>query len=98
LNSEKLAIRLTFNKQNSGGIDKLNAFLNFHKLNLPQMISFLRNLQSLRSTGVAHRKGVNYEKVKKSFDIGKKDLPVIFEDILIKCIWVLNTLENRFLK
>lgn len=98
LNSEKLVSGLTTNKQNPGSIDKLMAFLNSHELTFPQMISFLRHLQSLRSTGVAHRKGGNYQKVKKFFDIDKKDLPAVFEDILIKCIRVLNTLENRFLK
>jgi hypothetical protein len=98
LNSGKLSIGPTINKENPGKIDKLDAFLKSHGLNLPEMISFLRNLQSLRSTGVAHRKGDNYEKVKKFFDIGKKDLPVIFEDILIKCVWVLNTMENKFFK
>ena len=61
------------------------------------MIEFFRNLQALRSTGVAHRKGGNYEKVKKFFSIGNKNLPAVFEDILIKCIWTLNTLENRFM-
>jgi len=72
LNSEKLSIRPAINKENPGKIDKLDAFLKSHGLNLPEMISFLRNLQSLRSTGVAHLKGGNYQKVKKFFDIDKK--------------------------
>jgi len=98
LNDKKLIEGLTLNKQDVNRIDKLNAFLNFHGFNSPAMISFLRNLQSLRSSGVAHRKGNKYEKAKKFFGIGQKDLPTIFEDILIKCIWILNTLENKFLK
>ncbi|MGC9001275.1 hypothetical protein [Caldisericum sp.] len=98
LNGKDLAEGITIEKENPGSIDKLEAFLNSQGLSAPDMITFLRNLQSLRSTGVAHRKGKNYEKVKKFFDIGKKDLSTIFEDILIKCIWILNTLENNFLK
>jgi hypothetical protein len=98
LNSEKLSIGLTINKEKPGSIDKLEAFLKSHGLNLPKMISFLRNLQSLRSHGIAHRKGKDYQKIKKYFEIDKKDLSVVFEDILIKCIWILNTLENKFLK
>ena len=98
LNGKDLTKGITIKKQNLGNIDKLEAFLNSQRLYVPQMITFLRNLQSLRSTGVAHRKGSNYEKVKKFFDIGKKDLSLIFEDILIKCVYILNTLENRLLK
>jgi hypothetical protein len=58
----------------------------------------LRNLQDLRSAGVAHLKGTRYEKVKKEFSIGQKDLPQVFDDILIKCIRTLNTLETHFIK
>lgn len=98
LNGKDLTKGITVRKQNPGSIDKLEAFLNSQRLCMPQMITFLRNLQTLRSTGIAHRKGSNYEKIKKFFGIGKKDLPVVFEDILINCICVLNTLDNRFLK
>jgi hypothetical protein len=98
LNGKNLTKGITVEKQNPGSIDKLEAFLSSQRLSAPQMITFLRNLQTLRSTGVAHRKGSRYEKVKKLFDIGKKDLSLIFEDILIKCVLTLNTLESHFLK
>lgn len=98
LNGKALANGLTIEKQNPGSIDKFEAFLISQRLSFPQMISFLKNLQALRSTGIAHRKGDNYEKVKIFFDIDKKDFPTVFDDILIKCIWVLNTLENSLFK
>jgi len=96
LNEKELEKGLTISKENPRGIDKLEEFLVADGFSVPKMIEFFRNLQALRSTGVAHRKGGNYEKIKKFFNIDNKDLPTVFEDILIKSIWILNTLENRF--
>lgn len=97
LNEGELGKGISIGKENPRGIDKLEAYLNNQAFLVPKMIEFFRKLQTLRSTSVAHRKGDNYEKIKEFFSIGSKDLPVVFEDILIKCIWALNTLENRFL-
>ncbi|MBI2356050.1 MAG: hypothetical protein HYV13_02505 [Candidatus Doudnabacteria bacterium] len=97
LNEGELEKGLTITKENARGIDKFEAFSIAHGFSAPKMIEFLRNLQDLRSAGVAHRKGSKYEKIKKFFDIGDKELPVVFEDIIIKCVWVFNTLENRFI-
>jgi len=49
------------------------------------MFKFLRNLQSLRSTYVAHRKSEkskDYQKVRNFFDFDNKELQEIFKDIL----------------
>ncbi len=98
LNEQELEKNLTLEKENPKGLDKLEAFLLAEGMRLNGMIRFLRNLQTLRSASVAHRKGDNYEKIKKYFEIGEKDLSKVFDEILIKSVWVLNTLENRFLK
>lgn len=98
LNEQELGKNLIIEKENPKGLDKLEAFLLAEGMRFNGMIEFLRNLQTLRSTSVAHRKGDNYEKIKKYFEIGEKDLSKIFDEILIKSVWVLNTLENRFLK
>ena len=45
-------------------------------------IRFLRDIQSLRSTGTGHRKGENYEKVCKKFDMDNRSLIDVFESIL----------------
>ncbi|MFH1162176.1 MAG: hypothetical protein V1696_02785 [Candidatus Jorgensenbacteria bacterium] len=97
LNEEELEKGLTINKEHPRGIDKFEAFLITSGFSVPKMIEFFKNLQALRSTSIAHRKGDNYEKIKKKFSIGDKEPQIVFEDILIKCIWVLNTLENRFI-
>ncbi len=97
LNEEKLATRLPI-KKDAKGIDKLEVFLKSKNIKFLEMIEFLRNLQRLRSTGVAHLKGKNYDKVKKEFGIGEKEFPEIFDEILKYSIMVLNSLENKFLK
>lgn len=97
LNEKELEKDLTINKKNPRGIDKFEAFSVAKRFSAPKMIEFFRNLQALRSSSVAHRKSDNYKKVKKVFGIDDKELQIVFENILIKCIWTLNTLENRFL-
>lgn len=96
LNEKELGRSLELDK-NTKGINKLELFLRSKNLKIDEMIKFLKDLQSLRSTGVAHRKGQKYENLKKTFSIGEKDLSLIFDDIIVRCIWVLNTLESHFL-
>jgi hypothetical protein len=57
------------------GIGKLELFL--ADKNVPEagaITSFLKNLQALRSSGVAHRKGSNYAKIAAIFDLENKEL------------------------
>ena len=58
------------------------------------MVDFLRNLQSLRSTGSAHRKGDNYEEAKKKFGLNN-NFKEVFENILVECIKIINTLSSE---
>jgi hypothetical protein len=97
LNEEELSRGLVLEKEKPKGIDKLEAFLLSERVSVPQMIEFMRNLQSLRSSSVVHRKGKNYEKVKQFFSIGEKELPAVFDEILVKAVYTLNTLEKCFL-
>lgn len=53
-------------------------------------ITFLRKLQNLRSTGSAHRKGSNYQKIANYFGIGNKSLREVFAGILSKALDVLD--------
>lgn len=84
-------------KPNSKGITKLEAFLESKGFRASEMIKFLRNLQDLRSSGVAHLKGEEYSKMKAAFGIGDKELSEVFNGILVEAIKVLNTLDFRFL-
>ena len=45
-------------------------------------IHYLRNLQSLRSAGVAHRKGKRYKNISGKLGIGSENLRVVFVDLL----------------
>ena len=53
-------------------------------------IAFLRKLQSLRSTGSAHRKGSNYQKIAEDFGIESQSLREVFVGILSKALDVLD--------
>ena len=53
-------------------------------------ITFLRKLQNLRSTGSAHRKGRNYQKIAKDFGIESQSLRAVFAGILSKALDVLD--------
>lgn len=101
LNEKELAKGILVKKAKPKGIDKLETFLVSKNVRFKDMFEFLRNLQSLRSTSVAHRKSEkskDYQKVRKFFDFDNKELGEIFEDILIKSIRTLNSLEGYFLK
>ena len=53
-------------------------------------IAFLRKLQSLRSSGSAHRKGSNYQKIAEYFGIESQSLRSVFAGILSKALDVLD--------
>ncbi|MCE9598389.1 MAG: hypothetical protein K8S54_10515 [Spirochaetia bacterium] len=77
------------------GLDKLDKFLASTGRRYPDMIQFLRNLQTLRSTTVAHRRSDSNKKTKATleyFQIGTASLKSVFDEILIKTIMIFNTL------
>ncbi len=95
LNEKKLAEGCTSMKKGAKSIDKLESFLKSKGHDLAEMIQFLRNVQLLRSTTVAHRRSRNENaKLNDYFRFGAKDLKSVFEDIVIKMIWMFNTLEH----
>jgi len=55
-------------------------------------IHFLRNLQNLRSSGAAHRKGSNYRKIADEFEVDSQNLRTVFDGILRRALDVLNFL------
>jgi len=83
-------------------IDKFECFLYSKDYYCPDMIEYLRKLQSLRSNSVAHRKSANdtkvLDKIYQYFQIGKKTEQEALENIFVFMIRTLNTLETCFLK
>jgi hypothetical protein len=56
-------------------------------------IKFLRNLQNLRSSGSAHRKGSNYLKIAEELGVNNQSLKAVFQGILEKSIETIQFLD-----
>jgi len=83
----------------TGSINKLEYYLQSNNINdFKSHIDFLKKLQNLRSSAIAHRKGTNYENIAKVFGIGKESYVEVFENILNQCIELLEFLDEYFLK
>lgn len=68
-------------------ISLLNAALEAYDIDeIDDHIRFIRNLQGLRSSGSAHRKGSRYDEVAERFGIGDQDLRTVFKQILWKAV------------
>lgn len=82
--------------QIKGSISRLDRVFDICNVNeYNEHIVFLRNLQNLRSSSAAHRKGKNYQKIAKIFDIDNKSLISVFEGILTKSNEFLGFLEEN---
>jgi len=96
LNETELAKRISRCPDGAKGIDKLELFLRGSgNPSRQKVISFLRDLQALRSTGVGHRKGKKYEKIAQRFSIESKNLKKVFYEILIDATAVLSSLNDE---
>ena len=75
------------------GIQKLNLFLEEFE-NKEKIVQFLRDLQQLRSTGFAHRKGSNYYKTQEKLGLAGKKPSEIVRDLLEKALIALQGLHE----
>lgn len=81
-------------KEIRGGITKFELFLLSEDKELSDSIKFLRNLQELRSTTVAHRKSERKtNKCYEYFKVPQRTEQEILEDIFIKASEMLNSLR-----
>jgi hypothetical protein len=81
------------------GITKLEKFLKTHEIAIPPLFEFLRNLQSLRSGLMAHtfsNSDKNCKKALEYFKLNDSNHIEVANDIFIKSIYTLNTLEKQF--
>ena len=82
----------------SGGINKLELFLKDNcVVDFSDHIKVIRNLQDIRSKGIAHRKGKEYTRVSSTLEIGVKSYIEIFNEILGKMIEFLDLLIKTLL-
>lgn len=83
LNEPKLRAQLPMVPENTKGIDKLKLFLEQGSVaSASETIECLRLLQSLRSTGVSHRKGSKFDKAAATARLNDKGVRVVFREIL----------------
>ncbi len=95
LNEKQLAKGLPEKHPDEKGISKLERFLESKSfVGTEEVIQFLRDLQNLRSMGVAHRKGTNYQKQLARLDLTGKTGPDVMQTLLRKAVAVLNTLQE----
>jgi len=95
INSQEIKRDLVLNG-NTGSIYQFKEyFKQKHSFESSNMFEFLKNLQKLRSKGI-HFKNEEYNQIYAYFNKGS--FSKTFEDILIKLIMVINTLENKILK
>lgn len=79
-----------------GSISKLEMwFLESHLADYQKHIKFLRNLQDLRSTGTGHRKGKNYKKISKTFNILEENYAETFSSVLNDATDFLKYIESN---
>ena len=93
--------RISSSSDLKAGIDKFQAFLLSKGMKCPDMVDFLRKVQALRSNSVAHRKSDKRKDLVKNYEYFKLDKQTeqqVLEDIFVKMIMTLNTLEKYFFK
>lgn len=96
LNEAELSKRIAGTTRSAKGIDKLQMFLQESgNQEGDKVISFLRDLQALRSTGVGHRKGKKYEKVAQRFGLNSSNPQQAFSDILANATSILISLIDE---
>ena len=99
LNEQKLVANLP-KVENEKGISKLERFLKSHKTEIPDLISFLRHLQDLRSGMIAHRLSTSNKGVQRAiafFNITDDNYRQVASEIFIKSLHTLNTFDTLFL-
>lgn len=91
--------KVTSSLELKAGIDKFQAFIFSKGMKCTDMVNFLRKVQSLRSNSVAHRKSNKRKDLAKLYEYFKLDElseQQVLEDIFVKMIKTLDTLENYF--
>jgi hypothetical protein len=85
-------------REGAGPVDYLKAFLIKNDYDASEQdVVFLRRLQQLRSSGVAHRKGKKFDRAMRELNIDPKALAAGFDSILIQWTAFLGRMNIHFL-
>ena len=97
LNEKELKSKATGLKNGSKGIRKLAGFLEATQFPQRQeLVQFLKNLQALRSTGSAHRKGSGYNRIIEKLGIQLSRKPDATRRLLGKAAMLLQALRRHY--
>jgi len=97
LNERELEARGAPPARGDKGITKLGRFLQSTGFAEAQtVVQFLRNLQTLRSTGAAHRKGSAYQRIAADLGVDVRDRPSVMTRILEEATAVLASLGMHY--
>ena len=97
LNEKEIAVRAGALPENAKGITKLATFLEATKFPESQStVQLLRDLQSLRSTGTAHRKGSEYEKIITKLGVDPNDKADAVRRFLIAATQALRAIRRYY--
>lgn len=98
--NEEMLIKDLPKVENEKGIAKLQRYLDSKNVPIPDMITFLRNLQDLRSGMMAHRfsnSNKHCQKAMAFFNLKEDNYRCVAHDIFVKSLYTLNTLGRIFL-
>ena len=91
LNKEELRKATGVSDPKVGSLTLFENFLvKLNIQNLEKHVSSLKSIQSIRSAGVAHRKGSEYEKVISKLKLNTNDFQAEFDRILINTVYLLK--------
>jgi len=80
---------------NEKGIGKFERFLESKQCpHAKEIVEFLRHIQRLRSTSVAHRKGRDYRETMKRLGLTGKSGPEVLKTLLNQAVGILRTLRK----
>lgn len=97
LNEKELAARAGVLEENTKGIGKLAGFLETTQFPERQsIVQLLRDLQTLRSTGSAHRKGSDYERIIAKFGVDPTRKPDAVRRFLEEATAALRALRLHY--
>lgn len=96
LNEAEIEKRITTMPYPPKGIAKLSTFLlEKNYSGSDDGIDVLKLIQGLRSTGVAHLKGSNYQKLAEKYGLAEKELRVFFSNLLLRATIFLENLLRQ---
>lgn len=98
--NEEMFVKGLSKVENEKGIGKLERFLARHDYNIPDLVTFLRNLQDLRSGMIAHRyssSNKNMRRAKEYFGLSDDNYREVARSIFEKSLATLTAFGNIFL-